>query len=65
MTLPRTLPFPYVLRRELLEHFQSNNDDEIDQVLLDDHRKNEVSDELAGVVIYRLGVEEIVSGMRS
>ena len=45
---------------ELLEHFQWKNDEEINRMIREEEKKNEVSDELADVVIYCLGLSDIL-----
>jgi len=45
---------------ELLEHFQWKNDEGINRMIREEEKKNEVSDELADVVIYCLGLSDIL-----
>lgn len=45
---------------ELLEQFQWKNDEEINRMIREEEKKNEVSDELADVVIYCLGLSDIL-----
>jgi len=45
---------------ELLEHFQWKTDEQMREVLLDRARKNQISDELADVLIYCLGFSDVL-----
>ena len=46
---------------ELLEQFQWKNDEEVSRMLHDANKKNEVSDEVADVMIYCLGLSDILN----
>jgi NTP pyrophosphatase (non-canonical NTP hydrolase) len=45
---------------ELLEHFQWKTDEQIREALKDRAKKNQVSDELADVLIYSLGFSDVL-----
>ena len=58
---PRSLAISIsVEAAELLEHFQWKTDDQMRQVLTDRARKEQVSDELADVMIYCLGFSDVL-----
>jgi NTP pyrophosphatase (non-canonical NTP hydrolase) len=58
---PRSLAISITIEAaELLEHFQWTTDEQIRQVLIDSTRKEEVSDELADVMIYCLGFSDVL-----
>ncbi len=45
---------------ELLEHFQWKTDQQVSRVLRDETKMNEVSEELADVIIYCLGFSDVL-----
>lgn len=45
---------------ELLEHFQWKTDEQIGEELRDERKFNEVTNELADVIIYCLGLSEVL-----
>ena len=56
---PRSLAISIsVEAAELLEHFQWKTDEQMREVLMDRARKDEISDELADVLIHCLGFSE-------
>ena len=58
---PRSLAISIsVEAAELLEHFQWKTDEQMREVLMDRGRKNEISDELADVLIYCLGFSDVL-----
>ena len=58
---PRSLAISIsVEAAELLEHFQWKTDEQMRKVLMDRARKNEISDELADVLIYCLSFSDIL-----
>ena len=58
---PRSLAISIsVEAAELLEHFQWKNDEQMREVLKDEGRKNEISTELADVIIYCLGFSDVL-----
>ena len=46
---------------ELLEHFQWKNDEQMREVLFDRERKDMIADELADVMIYCLGLSDVLA----
>jgi len=58
---PRSLAISIsVEAAELLEHFQWRTDEQMREVLKDNFRKNEISDELADVIIFCLGFSDVL-----
>src|SRR5436189_5275922 len=58
---PRSLAISISIEAaELLEHFQWKTDEQMREVLLDRARKNQISDELADVLIYCLGFSDVL-----
>src|SRR5436190_2491306 len=58
---PRSLAISIsVEAAELLEHFQWKTDEQMREVLMDRARKDEISDELADVLIYCLGFSDVL-----
>ncbi len=58
---PRSLAISIsVEAAELLEHFQWKTDEQMREILLDRARKNQISDELADVMIYCLGFSDVL-----
>jgi len=51
---------PKNLAAELLEHFQWKNNQQIRELVKDSEKKNQVSDELADVLIYCLGFSDVL-----
>ena len=59
---PRSLAISIsVEAAELLEHFQWKTDEQMREVLMDRKRENEISDELADVMIYCLGFSDVLN----
>src|SRR6266700_1758245 len=58
---PRSLAISIsVEAAELLEHFQWKTDEQMREVLMDSVKRNEISDELADVMIYCLGFSDVL-----
>jgi NTP pyrophosphatase (non-canonical NTP hydrolase) len=58
---PRSLAISIsVEAAELLEHFQWQTDEQMREVLMDGAKKDQISDELADVMIYCLGFSDVV-----
>ena len=58
---PRSLAISIsVEAAELLEHFQWKTDEQMREVLMDSVKRNEISDELADVMIYCLGFSHVL-----
>ena len=45
---------------ELLEHFQWKNDEQVSEALRDEMKLKEITDELADVIIYCLGLSDVL-----
>jgi NTP pyrophosphatase (non-canonical NTP hydrolase) len=58
---PRSLAISIsVEAAELLEHFQWKNDEQMREVLMNKASKDEISDEMADVMIYCLGFSDVL-----
>lgn len=58
---PRSLAISISIEAaELLEHFQWKNDEQMQEVLLDRERRDLIAHELADVMIYCLGLSDVL-----